>query len=98
MADLLEITCTCGYRAEIAEGGLFAGVMALFVCDDCHDVIGVLTWSSGSRTDTPFGPVEPRCGRCNGSNLRPWRHEDESEGTCPRCQQSVAVASIGIAD
>lgn len=60
MAELLRLWCECGYEVEVADGGLFAGVVDLYVCRDCDAVVGVLTWSSGYRGEEP-GAVEPVC-------------------------------------
>jgi hypothetical protein len=98
MAELLEITCDCGYRAKVADGGLFAGVVELFTCDDCREVVDVLIWSSGHRDRSPPGEVEPRCPRCDSARVRRWREDDERVGLCPRCARPATVESIGIAD
>jgi hypothetical protein len=97
VAELLDISCACGYAAKVADGGLFAGVVELFVCDDCRDVVDVLAWSSGHGGKTP-GAVEPVCPSCKGTNLRRWRGGEERAGPCPRCGLMTTVTSIGIAD
>lgn len=98
MASLLEITCDCGYRAEVAEGGLFAGVVDLFICDDCREIVDLLVWSSGEDTTAPAGDVEPRCDRCNGTRVRRWRDGYGEPGPCPRCDRIVTLRPAGIAD
>lgn len=98
MAEMLEITCACGYRAEVAEGGLFAGVVELFVCDDCQEIVDILVWGSGYRDDIPVGAIEPRCDRCHEQRVRRWRIDEERGGNCPRCEKRVIVTSVGIAD
>lgn len=99
MASVLEITCDCGYRAEVAEGGVFSGVVDLFVCDDCREVVDLLVWRSGGEaTAAPPGQVELRCDRCNGACVRAWRDGDGEPGRCPRCDRAVTLRTAGIAD
>jgi hypothetical protein len=93
MATLLEISCACGYTTRAAEGGLFAGVVSLFICADCLELVGELTWAS-RWSDRPPGPVIPRCHLCGRGNLEPW----SSPGACPRCGETVEAESVGIAD
>lgn len=97
MAELLQLSCTCGYETRVADGGLFAGVVDLYVCSDCRAVVGVLTWSSGHRGESP-GRVEPVCPECRGNNIDAWREDDQRTGPCPRCGDEMTVESVGIAD
>ncbi len=97
MAELLRLSCGCGYEAEVADGGLFAGVVALYICGDCEAVVDVLTWSSAFHGEEP-GAVEPACSRCQGTNLALWREESSRSGRCPRCGREITVESVGIAD
>jgi hypothetical protein len=97
VAELLSISCACRYEARVADGGLFAGVAELFVCDECREVVDILVWSSGFRGKTR-GSVEPVCPRCSGTSLRQWRDGEERAGPCPRCGRITTVTSIGIAD
>jgi hypothetical protein len=97
VAELLRLSCGCGYEAEVADGGLFAGVVDLFVCSDCEAVVDVLTWRSGYRGEEP-GAVVPACPRCQGTNIALWREESRRSGPCPRCGREMTVESVGIAD
>ena len=78
----------------MTEGGLFAGVMELFACGDCRDVIGTLVFSTGRYDIAPPGPVDPRCPHCGGRKLTPW----SAPGPCPRCGDEVQARTVGIAD
>jgi len=99
VAELIEVTCDCGYRTTVADGGLFAGVTELFVCRDCREVVSVLVWSSGIGADAPpGGPVDPTCGQCGGTNVQAWREGENRTGVCPRCAAPLDVTSVGLAD
>lgn len=75
-----------------------SGVIDLFVCADCREVVSAQTWSVGYRSDHPEGDVAPTCPRCGGGNTTPWGEGDTPAGACPRCGRRVQTESIGIAD
>jgi hypothetical protein len=97
VANLLELSCACGWTAQVAEGRLFAGVVKLFVCRDCRAVVDVLTWVSGHRGETQ-GPIAQRCPRCHGTKLVNWRRGNTRSGPCPRCGTEMKLRCVGIAD
>jgi predicted RNA-binding Zn-ribbon protein involved in translation (DUF1610 family) len=82
---------------RVADGGLFAGVVDLYVCRECRAVVDVLTWRSGHRGQTP-GSVAPACPRCGSVEIVEWREGDDQPGPCPRCGRAMTVESVGIAD
>lgn len=99
MGDLLALQWECGYRADhLVSGGVMAGVIDLFICADCRDIISAQTWSVGYRSDHPQGEVAPTCPRCGGDTLQAWGEGAPLAGPCPHCGRRVQTESVGIAD
>ena len=99
IGDLLDLRCRCGYRAtNLVDGGLMSGVIHLFTCSRCSEVVSALTWSVGIVDGHPPGDVKATCPRCGGTELEPWGQGSPPQGGCPRCGEMVTAVSIGIAD
>jgi DNA-directed RNA polymerase subunit RPC12/RpoP len=75
-----------------------SGVIDLFICADCRDVVSAQTWNVGYGGHEPQGDVTPTCPRCGRRTLHRWGEGVPPAGPCPRCGQAVETESIGIAD
>lgn len=100
VGDLLQLRCTCGYYAQyLVTGGIMSGVMELFACRTCVEVVPALTWSAGGlgAEHTP-GTVVPVCEKCGNTLVAQWGSGAPPTGPCPRCKRAVTTTSVGIAD
>lgn len=96
VADVLAMRCGCGYsRRELDSGGLMAGVVALFRCADCQDIVSAAT---GLIDRGELHWVEPLCPGCGATGIEPWGEGEPPAGVCPRCGKSVQTEVVGIAD
>jgi hypothetical protein len=96
---LLTVRCECGYESKnLVSGGVMSGVIELFVCSDCREVVSAQIWSVGYVGGDRTGEVEAICPYCGGRALAPWGDGDIPAGPCPRCARPVETESIGIAD
>lgn len=87
MGSGFQFKCAkCGYEAMVS-GGLDCGMVAVvrtMLCDDCRELVDVLTGAYGQegktgdpKLDTDLG----RCPECNGTNVSEW----PKKRPCPKC-------------
>jgi hypothetical protein len=99
VGHLLALRCECGYESKkLVSGGVMRGVIELFVCGDCREVVSAQTWSVGYGSDNRTGEVEAICPHCGGRALLPWGDGDIPAGSCPSCARRVETDWVGIAD
>jgi hypothetical protein len=99
VGHLLALRCECGYEStNLVSGGVMSGVIELFVCSDCREVVSAQTWSIGFGSDDRAGEVEAICPLCGSRALVAWGDGDIPTGPCPSCARRVETESIGIAD
>lgn len=97
---MLDLRCSCGYHADVIEGDLVLGHSALRRCDDCEEIVSVIT-SVEEGADVPPARIDDlllmrgRCPRCRRTHLsRPGgRLRGRHDVRCPRCR-SVMVEQV----
>jgi hypothetical protein len=94
LGELNRIECLkCHYTTEGSAGtdAGFSGTVETMICRTDHELVDVLTWSSGYNSSSEVGT----CHKCKGTNLERW---DLVERPCPKCSEPMRVTSIGIWD
>jgi len=86
MGSAFSYKCTnpdCGYEATISGGKDwgFCGEFESMLCIDCKELMDVLTAPAPD-----LKPIEPRCGECNGRNLKKFY---PGRTRCPKCGSKI---------
>lgn len=105
MGQMLDLACACGYTASVIEGELTLGESVLRRCNDCIEIVSVIT-TVDLDADAPAPRINDllamrgRCPRCRGKDLSKTggRLRGRNDVQCPRCRSVLHEQVRGIVE